>query len=236
MKYSKWGYYVAIAIMAVLTIILFFGALSKGSEELSESKANKDEASEEPTTEAPAKKEPKEKTNDNNDADTDNDPSAELPTAEVPSVETGETTQSTESVVEPNTEGATVDTSATTYQPQVNEPKSSETSAKAMGASMNVDATYYLANCPEGCTGITATGIDVRNNWKPNGQRIVAVDPNVIPLGSKVRVDTPYESFTAIAGDTGGGIKGNKLDILAPNLSYAQSMGGRVNAKVTVVN
>ncbi len=41
--------------------------------------------------------------------------------------------------------------------------------------------------------------------------KLIAVDPNVIPLGSKVWV----EGYGyAIAGDTGGAIKGNKIDIL----------------------
>ena len=41
--------------------------------------------------------------------------------------------------------------------------------------------------------------------------KLIAVDPSVIPLGSKVWV----EGYgVAIAGDTGGAIKGNKIDVL----------------------
>lgn len=43
---------------------------------------------------------------------------------------------------------------------------------------------------------------------------MVAVDPWLIPLGTIVYVETPYESFYAIAGDTGGAVQGNRLDIL----------------------
>ena len=40
--------------------------------------------------------------------------------------------------------------------------------------------------------------------------KVIAVDPNVIPLGSKVWV----EGYGyAVAGDTGGAIKGNKIDL-----------------------
>ena len=41
--------------------------------------------------------------------------------------------------------------------------------------------------------------------------KMMAVDPKVIPLGSKVWVEGYGE---AIAGDTGGAIKGNRIDIL----------------------
>ena len=48
------------------------------------------------------------------------------------------------------------------------------------------------------------TGINLRAN--PN-LKVIAVDPSVIPLGSKVWV----EGYGyAVAGDTGGAIKGNE--------------------------
>src|SRR5690554_6602432 len=50
------------------------------------------------------------------------------------------------------------------------------------------EATFYTAFCPTGCTGITATGIDVRNTIYNEGKRIIAVDPNAIPIGSTVKV------------------------------------------------
>lgn len=52
----------------------------------------------------------------------------------------------------------------------------------------------------------------------------IAVDPRVIPLGSKVYV-AGYGY--AIAGDTGGAIKGNRIDILMPNRSKALDFGRR---------
>lgn len=86
--------------------------------------------------------------------------------------------------------------------------------------SMTVSATGYTAFCA-GCSGITATGIDLRSN--PN-QKVIAVDPNVIPLGSKVYV----EGYGyAVAGDTGGAIKGNKVDLFMQNKSDALSWGRR---------
>ena len=80
-------------------------------------------------------------------------------------------------------------------------------------SSFVMETTYYVSAC-EGCSGITAAGYDVRGTVYANGYRVVAVDPWLIPLGTIVYVETPYESFYAIAGDTGGAIQGNRLDIL----------------------
>ncbi|MDZ5711285.1 3D domain-containing protein [Jeotgalibacillus haloalkalitolerans] len=83
---------------------------------------------------------------------------------------------------------------------------------------MTVTATAYTAYCA-GCSGVTATGIDLRSN--PD-QKVIAVDPNVIPLGSRVWVEGYGE---AIAGDTGGAIKGNKIDLFIPSQQDALNYG-----------
>ncbi len=89
-----------------------------------------------------------------------------------------------------------------------------------------MQATAYTAKCT-GCTGITATGIDLNSN--PNA-KVVAVDPSVIPLGSRVWVSGYGE---AIAGDTGGDIKGNRIDLHYPNKQAANGFGrGSVTVKI----
>lgn len=93
---------------------------------------------------------------------------------------------------------------------------------------ITVEATAYTASC-EGCSGITATGIDLLAN--PNA-KVISVDPSVIPLGSKVLVEGYGE---AIAGDTGGAIKGNKIDIFIPSKQDAINFG-RKQLKVTILN
>ena len=96
------------------------------------------------------------------------------------------------------------------------------------GKEMTVSATAYTAYCA-GCSGTTATGQDLRSN--PN-QKVIAVDPTVIPLGSKVWV----EGYgTAIAGDTGGAIKGNKIDVFIPSQSAALDWG-RKNITIKVLD
>lgn len=89
-----------------------------------------------------------------------------------------------------------------------------------VGKEMMVTATAYTAYC-EGCSGTTAYGIDLRAN--PH-LKVIAVDPKVIPLGTKVWV----EGYGyAIAGDTGGAIKGNKIDVFIPSREQAMQWGRR---------
>lgn len=89
-------------------------------------------------------------------------------------------------------------------------------------------ATAYTATC-KGCSGITATGINLLEN--PD-LKVISVDPSVIPLGSKVYVEGYGE---AIAGDTGGAIKGNKIDVFIPSKQDAINFGVK-KVKVTVLD
>ena len=79
---------------------------------------------------------------------------------------------------------------------------------------IQVRATAYTPYDP-GCTGITATGMKATKG-------VVAVDPRVIPLGSQVYVPG---YGVAIAADTGGAIKGNRLDVCYNTLAEAYTWG-----------
>lgn len=101
-------------------------------------------------------------------------------------------------------------------------------SEPAGGKEFYVTATAYTPYC-DGCSGTSATGINLRANA---GLKVIAVDPSVIKLGSKVWV----EGYgTAIAGDTGGAIKGNKIDILVQSDAQARNWG-RKKVRVKVLN
>lgn len=113
-----------------------------------------------------------------------------------------------------------VNNKTATNKQETNTKPSTNQSVPQSGKTMTVTATAYTPSCA-GCSGVTATGINVKAN--PN-MKVIAVDPRVIPLGSKVWV----EGYgTAIAGDTGGAIKGHKIDLLMPNNSQANSWGVR---------
>ena len=64
------------------------------------------------------------------------------------------------------------------------------------------------------------------NIYTDEGYRIIAVDKNVISIGSIVRITTNTgESFLAQADDTGGAIKGKKIDIAESSYMTAISKG-----------
>lgn len=91
-------------------------------------------------------------------------------------------------------------------------------SESGKGKEFYVTSTAYTPYC-NGCSGTTATGINLRSNAD---LKLIAVDPNIIPLGTKVWVEG-YGN--AIAGDTGGAIKGNKIDILFATKAEAYAWG-----------
>lgn len=95
------------------------------------------------------------------------------------------------------------------------------------GTEYYVTATAYTAYC-NGCSGRTATGFNLRAN--PNA-KVIAVDPRVIPLGTKVYV----EGYGyAVAADTGGAIKGYKIDLFMPSKSEAYHWG-RKKVKIKIL-
>ena len=128
-------------------------------------------------------------------------------------------------------EGNTTEGNTTTVNP-TNESNTSANTTNQQSDSttkeLTVTATAYTASC-EGCSGITTTGIDLNAN--PN-QKVISVDPTVIPLGSRVWVEGYGE---AIAGDTGGSIKGNKIDIFIPSKEEALNWG-RQTVKVKILD
>ena len=96
------------------------------------------------------------------------------------------------------------------------------------GREIYVTSTAYTASC-NGCSGTTATGVNLLAN--PNA-KVIAVDPRVIPLGSKVYV----EGYGyAIASDTGGAIKGNKIDVFFPSKTDAYRWG-RQTVKIKILD
>lgn len=94
------------------------------------------------------------------------------------------------------------------------------------------EATAYTPSADE-CgksDGITATGAKCEVG-------VVAVDPRVIPLGTKLYIETVDGSFVygyCSAQDTGGAIKGNKVD-LAMNTKSECFQFGRRKVKVYIL-
>ncbi|MFB4214135.1 ubiquitin-like domain-containing protein [Shouchella sp. JSM 1781072] len=137
-------------------------------------------------------------------------------------------------VSETKTANATVsqrDAKPETTTSSSNQPSQTSTSKneeKSESKTIQMTATAYSAEC-DGCSGVTATGINLLND---RNMKVVAVDPSVIPLGSKVHVEGYGE---AIAGDTGGAINGNKIDLHVPTRDQAMSYG-RKTVNVTILD
>ena len=70
--------------------------------------------------------------------------------------------------------------------------------------------------------GITSTGATAERN--PNGYSTIAVDPRVIPLGTKLYVDG---YGYGIAEDIGGAIKGNHIDLFFSSSKELWNWGSR---------
>ena len=83
-------------------------------------------------------------------------------------------------------------------------------------SALSMVATAYTANCA-GCSGTTASG-------RPAGHGIVAVDPRVIPLGTRLYI--PGYGH-AVAGDTGGAIRGYRIDLGFNSDAAAYQFGRR---------
>ena len=80
-------------------------------------------------------------------------------------------------------------------------------------------ATGYSANDPlQGTNNITATGKEIKKG-------MIAVDPKIIPLGTQIEIK---DIGLFIAEDTGGKIKGNRIDIYFETKEEAKDFGRQV--------
>jgi len=64
---------------------------------------------------------------------------------------------------------------------------------------------------------------------------VIAADPALLPLGSRVRLDHPGYSGEYIVADTGGAIRGRRIDIWTPSTGEAMRFGRRT-VKLTVLS
>lgn len=94
----------------------------------------------------------------------------------------------------------------------------SSSSRSIQDQKMTMQATAYSTAQPE-LGRYTADGTDLHTN-----PMVIAVDPKVIPLGTKVTVEG-YGTY--VAADTGGAIKGNRIDIHFKTVQECVNFGRR---------
>ena len=93
--------------------------------------------------------------------------------------------------------------------------KTASVKATAAGASRGTfSASAYCF------TGRTATGQGVRRG-------IIAADPRVLKMGTKVYINAGAWSGVYTVADTGGAIKGKRIDIWVPGCGEARKFGRR---------
>ena len=95
------------------------------------------------------------------------------------------------------------------------------TAAESRLASQTYTATAYSLR------GRTASG-------KPVSRGLIAADPSVLPLGTRVRVEAGSWSGDYLVADTGGAVKGRRIDIWTPTTREALQFGRRA-VKLTVL-
>jgi len=98
-----------------------------------------------------------------------------------------------------------------TAVPDVTQVAAAPTGSTQAGQTLTVSSTGYSL------LGRTSTGI-------PVGWGVIAVDPSVIPLGTRVTVPGYGE---AVAADTGSAVRGATIDLWFPSLAQARAWGRR---------
>jgi 3D (Asp-Asp-Asp) domain-containing protein len=107
------------------------------------------------------------------------------------------------------------------------EPAAPTTAGRTAEEPALVAASPYVATAYS-LRGRTASGRMVSRG-------LIAADPSVLPLGSRVRLEHPGYSGEYLVADTGGAIRGRRIDIWTPSTSEAMRFGRRT-VKLTVLS
>ena len=105
--------------------------------------------------------------------------------------------------------------------PALRTPESSITSVASASPAHHFTATAYSLR------GRTASGRGVTRG-------LIAADRKVLPLGTRVRLDAGSYSGEYLVADTGGLVRGRKIDIWVPSTGEAMRFGRRM-VKLTVL-
>nr|WP_243108487.1 3D domain-containing protein [Maliibacterium massiliense] len=118
-----------------------------------------------------------------------------------------------------------------------NRPNALAASAKTDSAAANaasagmINGVSYARVISGSATAYTHTGNNTATGAKP-GVGTIAVDPRVIPLGTRLYI--PGYGF-GVAADTGGSIKGNKVDVFFNSRQECINWGRR-NVQIYILN
>src|SRR5207253_2131449 len=109
---------------------------------------------------------------------------------------------------------------------RVNASSLAPPNSKAVASDFIVGPQTYSATAYS-LRGRTASG-------RPVSRGLIAADPAVLPLGTRVRVEAGSFSGEYVVADTGGAVKGRRIDIWTPTAGEAMRFGRRA-VKLTVL-
>jgi 3D (Asp-Asp-Asp) domain-containing protein len=72
------------------------------------------------------------------------------------------------------------------------------------------------------------------SSGRPVARGLIAADPAVLPLGTRVRLEAGSWSGEYVVADTGGAVRGRKIDIWTPTSREAMQFGKRI-VRLTVL-
>jgi|SRR5215470_5640710 len=143
-----------------------------------------------------------------------------------------ETIPSQTQVQEPQSASASVNTITPKAVPVANVPKVTppaliETPPEAATETVAAPTVPYLATAYS-LRGKTASG-------RMANTGLIAADPRVLPLGSRVRLEAGTYSGEYLVADTGARVRGKRIDIWTPSSHQAMRFGRRL-VKLTVLS
>lgn len=134
-----------------------------------------------------------------------------------------------------NEVSATVSTSVPKNKKEdVKEDNEVETYSASDKGGETYEATYYGMDC-NGCSGTTASGLNIGSGTTYKGMKVIAADTSRLPFHTEVEItDNKGKTYKAIVKDRGGNIKGNRIDILVGSEAES-SKYGRHNVTIKVI-
>lgn len=108
---------------------------------------------------------------------------------------------------------------------------------RGVGGTLTVGGKTYSYSYYLDCKSTVYTGGGTTASGLPATEKVIAVDPKVIPLGTTCYISGSYrEVGFRTAADTGGGIKGNTIDIYYETGNPAMTGYGWRNVRVYIFN
>ncbi|HZE69407.1 MAG TPA: 3D domain-containing protein [Pyrinomonadaceae bacterium] len=111
--------------------------------------------------------------------------------------------------------------------------KSSSALTGAVVESTVASEQFVAAAAPYVATAYTLRGRTASGRLV--GRGLIAADPRVLPLGSRVRLEAGTFSGEYLVADTGGAVRGKRIDIWTPSNREAFRFGRRT-VKLTVLS